>query len=131
MAIPPADRLDGRITVEGGSFLDRVPAGADVYLLIWVLHDWSDEDCLRILRTCRAAMAPDAKLLIVEQILEPDPACGHPASYLIDTHMMAMFGSALERTESEFRDLLAASGFAFVRLMSTASTVSIIEASPA
>lgn len=129
-AIPLAARLDGRIDVEGGSFFDRVPAGADIYLLVRVLHDWSDEDCVRILRTCRVAMAPNARLLIVEQILEPDPTLGDPTGYLLDTQMMAMFGSARERTQAEFGELLAASGFASVRLIPTASAVSILEIVP-
>ena len=65
-------------------FLDRVPSGADLYMLIRVVHNWSDEDCGRILQTCHAAMAPHARLLIGEEILEPDPARGRPTSYLID-----------------------------------------------
>ena len=130
VAIPPDARSNGRIDVEGGSFFDRVPAGADFYLLVRVLHDWSDEDCVRILRTCRATMSPIARLLIAEQILEPDPTIGRPTGYLIDMQMMAMFGSARERTETEFGELLVASGFTSVRMITTASTVSIIEAVP-
>ena len=75
-SIPPDGSMEGRIAVAAGSFFDGVPAGADIYLLIRVLHDWRDEDCLRILRACRAAMGPEALLLIGEQILEPDPARG-------------------------------------------------------
>ncbi len=51
-------------------------------MLIRVLHDWSDEDCLRLLGSCRTAMKQDAVLLIGEQILEPDPAQGRPIDYL-------------------------------------------------
>lgn len=130
-AIAPDARSDGRISVAGGSFFDSVPPGADLYLLVRVLHDWSDEDCLRILHNCRAAMAGDARLLVVEQILEPDPAVGAPAGYLVDTQMMAMFGSARERSASEFSELLAASGFAVSRIKPTPSPVSIVEAMPA
>ena len=127
-AIPITARMDGRIGVQGGSFFDDVPAGAGVYLLVRVLHDWSDEDCVRILRNCRAAMSPEARLLIVDQILEPDPTLGRPTSYLVDTQMLAMFGSARERTQSEFRGLLAASDLAELRLIPTSSPVWIIEA---
>jgi hypothetical protein len=56
-------------------------------------------------------MSRDAHLLIGEQILKPDPARGRATDYLIDVHMMAMFGDARERTEAEHRDLLTASGF--------------------
>jgi O-methyltransferase domain len=129
-AIPDNGRMAGRITTQAGSFFERIPVGADTYMLIRVLHNWSDEDCARILRACRGALGPGARLLIVDQILEPDPERGHPADYLVDTQMMAMFGSARERTEAEFGDLLQQSGFRPGRLIPTGSPVSIIEAGP-
>lgn len=129
-AIPAAARLDGRIQLAAGSFFDGVPAGADIYLLVRVMHDWSDDDCVRILRNCRAAMSSGARLLIVEQILEPDPTIGQPMAYLSDMQMMAMFGSARERTQVEFGELLDAAGFSASRLIPTASPASIIESVP-
>ena len=129
-AIPPSQCLGGRITVVGGSFFDTVPEGADVYLLMSILHDWSDEDCVRILRVVRTAMPSDARLLIVEHILEPDPAAGNPMTYLLDMQMLAMFGSARERTKSEFDELLTKSGFGHSRLIPVRSFVSILEATP-
>jgi len=130
-AASPEQLMAGRIAAEGGSFFDRVPAGADMYLLIRVLHDWKDEDCVRILRACRAAMRPEAVLLLGEEILELDPARGQPISYLIDMQMMAIFGHARERSEAEFRGLLDRAGFMLQRVIPTASRVSIIEATPA
>jgi len=129
-ALKPDDLMQRRISGQGGSFFDRVPTGADIYLLIRVLHDWKDDDCLRILRTCRAAMEPNAVLLLGEEILELDPARGRAVGYLIDMQMMAMFGHARARSESEFRGLLDRSGFALRRVIATASPVSIIEAIP-
>jgi hypothetical protein len=127
----PADRLmQGRIVAEAGSFFEQVPSGADHYLMIRVLHNWGDDDCLHILRTCRAAMSVDARLLIGEAILEPDPARGQATAYLLDIQMMAMFGDARARTEAEYRDLLAASGLVLRRTIATPSPVSIIEAVP-
>jgi hypothetical protein len=129
-AVRDADLLNGRIGLASGSFFDDVPRGADVYMLIRVLHDWPDEDCRRILRVCRRAMAPDAVLLIGDQILEPDPARGRPTDYLVDTQMLAMFGSARERTEGEFAGLLSESGFRLRRVIPTQSSVCIVEATP-
>ena len=126
-AIPEAARMAGRIAIEGGSFFDRVPQGGDIYVLMRVLRDFSDADCRRILKNCRAAIESGARLLICEQILEPDPARGNPMLYLVDTQMMAMFGAARERSEVEFRDLLTETGFAFRRLIPTASQVFIVE----
>jgi len=130
-AIPPADLMDGRMSVAAGSFFEGVPVGADLYLLVRVLHDWGDEDCRRILRACRAAMAEDALLLIGEQLLDPDPAHGPPTGYLIDTQMMAIFGNARERSEEEFRGLLADVGLTLRRIIPTGSMVSILEVAPA
>ena len=129
-AIPPDRLMHGRIAAQAGSFFEKVPAGADHYLIVRVLHDWDDNDCLRILRNCRAAMSPGARLLIVEQILEPDPTRGEATQYLLDIQMMAMFGDARERTEAEYRDLLATSGFVLRRAIATPSQVWIIEAVP-
>ena len=129
-AIPPDARLGGRIEVQGGNFFERAPEGGDIYLVIRVLHNWTDDDCIRILRTCRTAMKPGARLLIVEQIIEPDPTLGRPTGYLVDAHMMAMFGAVRERTGSEFGELLQSSGFALERVIETASPVWVMEAGP-
>jgi hypothetical protein len=68
-AIPPEALMDGRISVTGGSFFDGVPPGADVYLLVRVVHNWANEDALRILSACRDAMAEGALLLLGEELL--------------------------------------------------------------
>ena len=129
-SVQPEELMGGRITMQAGSVFDGVPAGADIYMMNRVLHDWGDHDCARILEACRRAMAPEALLLLGEQILEPNPAQGGPSSYLIDTQMMAMFGSARERTVDEFRSLLTEAGFALRRVVPTASPISIVEAAP-
>lgn len=51
-AVQATDLMDGRIAAVGGSFFDRIAPGADIYLLICVLHNRSDKDCLRILKGC-------------------------------------------------------------------------------
>jgi len=127
-AMPKSEQ---RLTGEGGSFFESVPKGADCYLLVRVLHDWSDENCLRILRQCHKAMPSSATLVICEQLLQDDPALGAPTDYLIDTQMMAMFGHARERTAAEFRNLLQSSGFTFKRVIATDTIVSLIEATRA
>jgi hypothetical protein len=130
-SIPQDKLLEGRIALASGSFFESVPGGADIYMVTRVLHNWSDEDCLRILRVCRAAMGQDALLLLGEQVLEPDPANGRAADYLVDVQMMAMFGSARTRTAEEFASLLADSDFVMRRIVPTKSPVSIVEAAPA
>jgi O-methyltransferase domain len=128
-AVTPEQLMQGRIAIRGGSFFDHVPSGADIYMLIFVLHDWPDEDCVRILRTCRAAMGSHSLLLLGERMLEPDSARGRPTDYLIDVHMMTMYGGR-QRSELEFRALFDQSGFSLRRVIPTASPISIIEAAP-
>jgi SAM-dependent methyltransferase len=58
-----------RCTLTVENFFDHVPAGADLYLLKLVLHDWEDDDAARILKNCRSVMRPDSRLVIVEGIV--------------------------------------------------------------
>lgn len=128
VATIPADALLARrITAQPGNFFERLPGGASTYLLVRVLHNWGDEDAVKILRVCREAMSAQARLLIVDQISEADPSQGDAGDYLLDLQMMVMFGSARERTRAEFEGLLAAAGLALLRVIPTRSAVSILE----
>ena len=102
--------VSDRCELVGGDFFAAVP-GADVYLMKAILHDWSDEDAIRILRTIRASAASDARLLIVERVL------GGPNEDLMgklwDLQMLVMPGGR-ERTLDEWRQLFSAGGFHFV-----------------
>ena len=64
-----AHGVESRVRVEPGDFFADVPAGADAYLLKSVVHDWDDEEAIRLLRTCRRAMGEHATLLLVERVL--------------------------------------------------------------
>ncbi|MFF2774247.1 methyltransferase [Streptomyces sp. NPDC058052] len=100
----------GRCAFLEGDFAD-VPAGADVYLLSRVLHDWDDERCRSILRHCAAAMGRDADLLVVERLL---PADGSPSlATAWDLHMMCNTGGR-ERTAVQYAGLFAACGLELV-----------------
>ena len=90
-----------------GSFLDEVPAG-DTYVLAVVLHDWDDDVATGILRTCRRSAPPGARLVVVETVLgEPNGWSWDP---WLDLHMLVMLGG-VERTEAQWRALLAAGGW--------------------
>ncbi|MFG3257051.1 methyltransferase [Streptomyces sp. NPDC048172] len=117
--------LEGRWRAEGGDFFDHVPGGGDVYVLKHVLHDWPDEDCLRILRTCRAAAPHGARLLIVDSVIPPGNA-PHPAKSL-DVLMAALL-EGRERTREEFAALLTPAGFRFRRVLDTGLFASVVEA---
>lgn len=117
----------GRWTALGGDFFQHVPQGADTYVLKRILHDWSDAQCIRILRCCRAAMGDHARLLVVDAVL-PTGNAAHPAK-VMDILMM-VFASGRERTESEFRALFEQADLELTGVTATASTLSIVEAIP-
>jgi hypothetical protein len=123
-----ASDVADRIELEGGDFFAGVPAGGDVYLLKHILHDWPDAECETILRNVHKAAAPGARLVIVEMLVpdEPQPS---PAS-LMDMNMLVMLGGR-ERTASEFRALLARCGFTLQRVLPTAGTFLVLEATVA
>lgn len=102
----------GRCQLIAGSFLDAVPAGADLYLLKSVLHSWDDAHCRRILGNCRRAMADGATLVLVERVMPArmSGAAGDWAVARSDLHMLLGSGG-LERTQDELQVLLADAGF--------------------
>lgn len=101
--------LETRIEFIAGSFFDIVPAGCDAYLLCRVLHNWTDERALEILRRAHAAMAPHARLFVLEEFL-PEDGRGRAGAGLVDLLMLVTL-EGRDRTEHEYRDLLVKAGF--------------------
>lgn len=123
--------LGTRAQAVDGSMFEAVPGGADAYLLKWILHDWDDTACARILRRIREAAPDHARLLVIERVL-PERAT---ASAAVRTMMMADLTMMIhltghERTEREFRELLDAAGWQLARVLPTACPLSIVEAAP-
>jgi hypothetical protein len=92
-----------------GSFFDGIPLDCDVYVLQYVLHDWSDERCIEILQRCRDAIQPAGRLLILEKIFPERDSMAPPALVMRDLHMMAVLGGR-ERKLGEYDELLHAAG---------------------
>jgi hypothetical protein len=111
--LPPvvatAHAVPERWRAEAGSFFDAVPSGGDAYVLRAVLHDWPDEECVRILEVCRAAMRQGVALLVIER----DLADGHQETALSDLNMLVGPGGR-ERTAAHYRELLDRAGFDLV-----------------
>ena len=83
--------VNDRCELASADFFKNVPAGGDVYVLAQILHDWPDHDALEILRVCATAMAPGARLLIVEQVL-PGGGARNVVPALMDINMLVMLG---------------------------------------
>jgi hypothetical protein len=120
-----AHGLADRVTIESGSFFERVPEGGDAYLLSHIIHDWTEAQCLTILGQCRRAMKRSSRVLIIEMVL-PAGNAPHPGKML---DMMMLVGpGGQERTEPEYRDLLGKAGLRLTRVIPTDSAVSVVEA---
>ena len=119
-----ASALLDRCQLVSGSFFDAVPEGADAYILRHIIHDWDEEKCLTILRNCHRAMSSASKLLVIESVIPPgnEPFFGK----FVDLQMLLIPGGK-ERTENEYRALLARAGFELTRIVPTATEVSIVE----
>jgi hypothetical protein len=109
--------------VAGDFFVDPLPV-ADAYVLMEVLHDWADEQAVKILAGVRRAAPRDARLLIVEALVSE--SAGPHFGKVLDIIMLAVTGGR-ERTPSEYEMLLRAAGFELQRVIPTHSH-SVVEA---
>ncbi len=119
--------VGNRCEVVGGSFFDAVPEGGDAYLLKAILHDWDDAASIAILKACRRAMRPEAKLLVLERVVAP--ANEGPDAKFGDLNMLVAPGGQ-ERTGDEFAVLFAAADFRLTAVAPTGTRLSVIEAVP-
>ncbi|MFF3564888.1 methyltransferase [Streptomyces sp. NPDC002574] len=121
-----AEGLAERFTVVGGDFFEEVPA-ADLYVLKYILHDWDDDSCVRILKNCRASLVDGGRVVVVDHLVG---GTGEPGlAPLMDMNMLGMTGGR-EREMSEFDALFTAAGLRRVKV-STAGAFAVIEAVPA
>jgi O-methyltransferase domain len=120
--------LADRCELITGSFFESVPKGADAYLLGSIIHNWDDDDALRILGTVRAGVPDHGRVLIVDVVL-PDDDRPHVGREL-DMRMLVLFGGGRERTGSETFELLAQADLRGEVVAELPLGLSLIEARP-
>lgn len=111
-----------RTQITAGNFFDTIPA-ADCLMLKSIIHDWNDENAIKILVNCRKALKKGGTILLIEQVIEK-PFTARELFY--DLHMQVMLGGA-ERTEKEFCHLFEAAGLNLNLIIPTKSHAKIIE----
>lgn len=123
-----AEGLSARCEVMAGDMFRSIPSGADAYLLSRVIHNWDDERAIAVLRNCRRAMTPTAKLLLVERVIPAriEESAALRVIVVSDLHMMVMNGGR-ERTEAQYHALFDAAGLALTRVIPTGTAMSVIE----
>jgi hypothetical protein len=118
--------LADRCKLVGGDFFESIPVQSDAYFLRHILHDWSDDECVAILKNLAKAAPPNARLFIAECMI------GKPNENSLATSLDILMLVALtgrERTAEEYGELLDSAGFRLESVTPTASVVSVLEAS--
>jgi hypothetical protein len=108
---PNKMRLQDRCTYIKGNMFEQVPS-ADLYIMKMILHDWNDDECVKILSNVNKSASDKSKIFIIEHIV-PDPTIPH-FSKLFDIHMMCAT-SGRERTIEEYKSILNQSGWEYVQ----------------
>ncbi|KAJ8748510.1 hypothetical protein K2173_003408 [Erythroxylum novogranatense] len=96
----------------GGDMFQGVPNG-DAIFMKWILHDWSDDQCLKLLKNCYTAIPENGKVIVVEVILPVAAETSATDKWIAqsDVLMMTQNPGGKERTEQEFLALATAAGF--------------------
>ncbi|KAM3730337.1 hypothetical protein ACB098_12G079700 [Castanea mollissima] len=115
----------------GGNMFESIPT-ANAMIMNWVLHDWSDEHCIKILRNCRKAIPEKiGKVIIIDIILEKDNNDLFDETRIVfDLLMVALTSGGKERTELEWKKLLEERGFPCYKIIKIPTMPSMIEAYP-
>src|SRR5207248_5395873 len=123
--------IGSRLTTQGGDFFHGPLPRCDAYVLMEVIHDWTDQQSQQILQQIRKAAPDVAKLLVVETVMPDESAWaaekGRHFGNHLDINMLVLTGGR-ERTSDEFASLLADSGWRLSRLIPTPGPYTILEA---
>ncbi|XP_060211431.1 (R,S)-reticuline 7-O-methyltransferase-like [Lycium barbarum] len=128
--VSTAKKYDGVDHVGGDMFQD-IPS-ADAVFLKWVMHDWGDEDCVKILKNCRKVIPEKTgKVIIVDAVLKTDgEGLFDNMGFILDLLMIAHTSGGKERSEAEWNKLLKEAGFPRYNIIQIPAWPSIIEAYP-
>jgi hypothetical protein len=120
--------VEDRCRLETGNFFETIPAGGDGYVLSRVLHGFSDEDSVTILKNIHAAMPAHGRLLLMEFLIEPGNHPETARTKLMDVNMMVFAPGGRDRTRQEYAQLLESGGFQLSEVFPTSSGIAVLEA---
>ncbi|KAE8650102.1 caffeic acid 3-O-methyltransferase [Cucumis sativus] len=112
----------------GGDMFESVPNG-DAIFMKWILHDWSDDHCTKLLKNCYNAIPDDGKIIIVESVIPTKPEITNvtKATTQGDVLMMTQNPGGKERTRDEFKSLATKAGFKHVMFECFVANLWVIE----
>jgi O-methyltransferase domain len=114
-----------QLALQAGDFFKNKLPVCDAYLLMEVIHDWSDAESISILQAIRKAAVPHAKLLLIEEMMSAE--VGPDWAKMMDINMLVLIGGK-QRTREEYAALFDKAGFSFKREVDTGTGMSILEA---
>ncbi|KAF7834504.1 (R,S)-reticuline 7-O-methyltransferase-like [Senna tora] len=129
--VATAPKYDG-ITHVGGNMFQSIPKADAVYMK-WILHDWSDQECVQILKNCRKAIPEKTgKVIIVDHVLHPQGnGIFEDTGFAFDMMLLTHNGGGKERTEEDWKKLFQQAGFLRYNIINiNAFPSNIIEAFP-
>ncbi len=116
--------LQNRCKYVKGDMFEQIPS-SDLYTMKMILHDWDDEECIKILSNIYKSASDKSKVFIIEHIV-PNPGIPH-FSKLFDVHMMCAT-SGRERTSEEYESILNQSGWRYDKtLYPNSKIIGVIE----
>jgi hypothetical protein len=121
---------EDRVTIEPGSFFERVPGNCDAYIMKHIVHDWDDGSCRRILSLMREQLvktAPNTGRVFLAEMVVPDSPAPAPAK-MLDIEMLVCTPGGKERTAAEFAQLLESAGLRLIGIKPLPSPVCLLEA---
>ena len=119
------NKYDKRMQFVTGDFIDFIPAGADCYIMKWIIHDWNDKKAITILKNCDNAMKPGEKLILIE-LVQKETSENNWMTLYLDMLLLCMYGGK-ERTIKEFKELLKKTNLKLINIYNTASYFKILE----
>ncbi|KAJ7948380.1 O-methyltransferase [Quillaja saponaria] len=126
-----ADLQDSeKLKFVGGDMFEAIPP-ADAILLKWILHDWSDEECLKILKKCREAITDKGKVIIIDMMMENKKGDEESVeTQLFFDLLMMVLVTGKERNEKEWAKLIFSAGFSDYKITPILGLRSLIEVYP-
>ncbi|RDX83178.1 Trans-resveratrol di-O-methyltransferase, partial [Mucuna pruriens] len=130
------DGLDGRENIKyvGGDMFESIPS-ADAILLKWILHDWNDEQCVKILKKSKEAIikskGKEQKVIIIDMVMESEKEDYESieTQLFIDMVVMVLYPGK-ERSEKEWAKLIFSAGFSDYKITPVLGLRSLIEVYP-
>lgn len=95
----------------------------------WILHDWNDEQCLKILKNCYDSLPNNGKVILTELIVPvvPDSSMDSKCVFQMDVVMLSHCSGGRERTEKEYEGLAKGAGFQGFKIACHAFNIYVME----